>query len=127
MKTRLVGLFALAFLLATARAGAQNPPPAPPAAAPSPSSSAPLLTALLQGIALTPTQRLKVDSILTHFRNQAPTLTPGSEPDSAMLQRFRVLSAQALDGVRTVLTPAQQQVWDRNLEQARAASMRVGP
>jgi len=126
MKTRLLGLFALAFLLSPARAGAQNPPAAPaPAAAPS--GSGPLLTALLKGIALTTAQRLKVDSILTHFRNQAPTLTPGTEPDSAMLQRFRVLSTQALDGVRTVLTPAQQQVWDRNLEQARAASMRVGP
>lgn len=118
MKTLLAGLVALGFLLAPARASAQNPPP---------NSSGPLLTALLQGIALTPAQRLKVDSILTHFRNQAPTLAPGIEPDSAMLHRFRVLSAQALDGVRTVLTPAQQQVWDRNLEAARAASMRVGP
>jgi len=120
MKTRLSGLTALALLIVPCGARAQNPPP--PA-----SSSAPLLTALLQGIALTPAQRLKVDSILTHFRNQAPTLTPGTEPDSAMLQRFRTLSAQALDGIRTVLTPDQQQVWDHNLAQARAASMRVGP
>lgn len=89
--------------------------------------SSPVLTALLEGITLSPPQRLKVDSILTHFRNQAPPLMVGTEPDSAMLRRFRALSQQALDGVRTVLTPAQQQVWDRNVEHVRAASMRVGP
>jgi Spy/CpxP family protein refolding chaperone len=124
MKTHLAGLFALAFLIGAARADAQNPPPAAPAASP---SYGPLLTALLKGIALAPAQRLKVDSILTNFRNQAPTLTPGMEPDSVMLQRFRVLTAQALDGARTVLTPDQRLVWDRNLQEARAASMRVGP
>jgi hypothetical protein len=68
-----------------------------------------------------------VDSILTSFRNQAPQLSPGTEPDSAMLRRFRELSHHALDGMRTVLTREQQEVWDRNLDQASAASMRVGP
>ena len=119
---------ALAILLvAPAAARGQQPTPAPapaPVAAPAPS---PVLTALLEGITLTPQQRLKVDSILTHFRNQAPPLTVGTEPDSAMLAKFRALSQQALDGVRTVLTRAQQDVWDRNVERVRAASMRVGP
>jgi hypothetical protein len=92
-----------------------------------PTSSAPVLAALLQGIALTPTQLMRVDSILTHFRNQAPQLQPGVEPDATTLQKFRDLSRQALDGVRTVLTKDQQHVWDRNIEAVRASTMRVGP
>lgn len=126
MKTLGSAPLALAIVLvaAPAPAQAQEPGAKPAAAAPAPS---PLLTALLQGITLTPVQRLKVDSILTSFRNQAPPLPPGTEPDSAMLLRFRELSRQSLDGIRTVLTREQQQVWDHNLDQARAASMRVGP
>jgi len=122
---------ALALVLgAPASALAQNPP-APPVAVTAteavPTSSAPVLAALLQGIALTQAQRLSVDSILTHFRNQAPPLPPGTEPDSAMLHKFRDLSRQALDGVRGVLTKDQRQVWDRNIEAVRASTMRVGP
>lgn len=119
-------------LMAPASARAQNPPaPAQPvpvtATEAVPSSSAPVLAALLQGIALTTTQRMRVDSILTHFRNQAPQLQPETEPDSTTLQKFRDLSRQALDGVRSVLTKDQQHVWDRNLEAVRASTMRVGP
>ena len=119
-------------LVAPTSARAQNPP-APPQPVPVtatetvPSSSAPVLAALLQGIALTQAQRLSVDSILTHFRNQAPPLSPSTEPDSAMLQKFRDLSRQALDGVRAVLTKDQRLVWDRNIEAVRASTMRVGP
>lgn len=118
-------------IVAPAPALAQNPPaPAPVPVTTTeavPTSSAPVLTALLQGIALTTTQRMKIDSILTHFRNQAPALQPGVEPDSTMLQRFRDLSRQALDGVRATLTKDQQHVWDRNIEAVRASTMRVGP
>jgi hypothetical protein len=122
---RLAGPLALALVLvAPAPARAQNPVTATEAV---PTSSAPVLAALLQGIALTQAQRLSVDSILTHFRNQAPPLSPGTEPDSAMLQKFRDLSRQALDGVRAVLTKDQRQVWDRNVEAVRASTMRVGP
>jgi len=123
--TRFAGPLALALVLvAPASARAQNPVTATEAV---PTSSAPVLAALLQGIALTQAQRLSVDSILTHFRNQAPPLSPGTEPDSAMLQKFRDLSRQALDGVRGVLTKDQRQVWDRNIEAVRASTMRVGP
>jgi hypothetical protein len=130
MKTLYLPVLTLAIVLVPAApARGQQPAPAPAAApsnAPAPAPS-PLLTALLAGITLTPNQQLRVDSILTHFRTQAPQLTLGTEPDSATLRRFRVLSQQSLDGVRTVLTREQQQVWDRNVEQVRAASMRVGP
>ena len=120
--TRFAGPIALALLLAPASARAQVT-----ATEAVPTSSAPVLAALLQGIALTAAQRMRIDSILTHFRNQAPQLQPGTEPDSTMLQKFRDLSRQALDGVRTVLTKDQQHVWDRNVEAVRASTMRVGP
>jgi hypothetical protein len=120
-------ILAIALLAAGPARGQQPAAPAPAAAVSNAPAPSPLLTALLEGITLTPEQRLKVDSILTHFRTQAPPLTLGTEPDSATLRRFRVLSQQALDGVRTVLTREQQQVWDRNVEHVRAASMRVGP
>src|SRR6185503_2528014 len=130
---RLAGPIALALVLvAPMPARAQNPP-APPQPVPVtatetvPSSSAPVLAALLQGIALTQAQRLSVDSILTHFRNQAPPVPPSTEPDSAMLQKGGGLSRQALDGGRAVLTKDQRQVWDRNIEAVRASTMRVGP
>jgi hypothetical protein len=120
-------ILAIALLAAAPARGQQPAAPAPAAAVSNAPAPSPLLTALLEGITLTPAQQFKVDSILTHFRTQAPPLTLGTEPDSATLRRFRVLSQQSLDGVRTVLTREQQQVWDRNVEHVRAASMRVGP
>jgi hypothetical protein len=91
------------------------------------SGSSPLLTALLQGIALTPEQRVTVDSIRARFRSQAPVIPQGTEPDSATVRQLRDLSRQTLDGIRALLTPQQQQVWDRNLTQAFTSNMRVGP
>ena len=131
--TRFAGPLALGaalVLLAPAPVRAQNPAAPSPVGVTAteavPSSSAPVLAALLQGIALTATQRMKVDSILTHFRNQAPQLQPGVEPDSATLQKFRDLSRHALDGVRSVLTRDQHHVCDRNIEAVRESTMRVG-
>ena len=91
------------------------------------SGSSPLLTALLQGIALTPDQRVKVDSIRARYGSQAPVVALGTEPDSAAVRQIRDLSRQTLDGIRMLLTPQQQQVWDRNLTQALTSNMRVGP
>lgn len=86
-----------------------------------------LLASLLQNVALTPAQRLQVDSIRARYGSQAPIVPLGTEPDSATIRRIRELSRQTLDGIRTVLTPQQQQVWDRNLTQALMSSMPVGP
>ena len=138
MKTLYLPRLTLAIaLVAAAPARGQQPTPAPtPAPAPAPAAAvpkaaapapSPVLTALLEGITLTPEQQHKVDSILTHFRAQTPPITPETVADSATLARFRAPSQQALDGVRTVLTREQQQVWDRNVESVRAATMRVGP
>jgi hypothetical protein len=86
-----------------------------------------LLASLLQNVALTPAQRLQVDSIRARYGSQAPIVPLGTEPDSATIRRIRELSRQTLDGIRTVLTLQQQQVWDRNLTQALMSSMPVGP
>jgi hypothetical protein len=138
MKTLYLPGLALAIaLVVAAPARGQQPTPAPapaaaaaaskaPAPAPAPAPS-PVLTALLEGITLTPEQQHKVDSILTHFRTQTPPITPETVADSATLAKFRAPSQQALDGVRTVLSREQQQVWDRNIERLQAATMRVGP
>lgn len=91
------------------------------------SGSSPLLNSLLQGIALTPEQRVRVDSIRASYGRQAPVVAPGTQPDSATVRQIRDLSRQTLDGIRTLLSPQQQQVWDRNLTQALTSSMRVGP
>jgi hypothetical protein len=123
MKTWFVAPMTIMLALASTPARAQQPPPAPPPA-PAPS---PVLTVLLEGITLTPEQQHKVDSILTHFRTQVPPLKPDTEPDSATRRRILALSQVALDGIRNVLTRAQQQVWDLNAERAKAASLRVGP
>ena len=136
MKSLYLPVIAVAIaLVAAAPASGQQPTPAPapapaaaaakpPAPAPAPS---PVLAVLLEGITLTAQQQHRVDSILTHFRTQAPPLTPDAEPDSATRVRILALSQVALDGVRNVLTRAQQQVWDSNAEHARAATLRVGP
>ena len=91
------------------------------------SGSSPLLTALLQGIALTPDQQVRVDSIRVRYRSQAPVVPLGTEPDSATVRQLRDLSRQTLDDIRSLLSPQQQQVWDRNLTQAFTSNMRVGP
>ena len=131
------GLAAVTLVTVTARAAAQQPtpPPAPaPAAAPAPAPAAasaptpsPVLTAMLEGVTLSPQQQLRVDSILAQFRKEAPPLSPDKDPDEATLATYRKLTQRSLDGVRTVLTREQQQVWDRNVEKVRAASVRVGP
>lgn len=91
------------------------------------SGPSPLLNALLQGIALTPDQRGRVDAIRARYGSQAPAVPVGTTPDSATVRRIRDLSRQALDEIRALLTPQQQLVWDRNLTQALTSSMRVGP
>jgi hypothetical protein len=90
------------------------------------SGTSPLLNSLLQGIALTPDQRVRVDSIRARYGRQAPVVPLGTQPDSAVVRQIRDLSRQTLDGIRLLLTPQQQQVWDRNLTQALTSSMRVG-
>ncbi len=79
---------------------------------------------LLNGITLTATQQAKFDSIQTAFRAQMPAFTPGQMPDQSAMEQRRAVLARQDSTLRTVLTPEQQQVWDRNAEQVRSMMRR---
>jgi Spy/CpxP family protein refolding chaperone len=75
---------------------------------------------LMQGITLTDVQKASVDSIVQSYRAQMPAFTPGQPPDStARAKRMEIMQKQTAD-VRAVLTPDQQKVFDKNVEDMRA-------
>lgn len=69
----------------------------------------------LQGITLTPAQQAKVDSITAKTRAQMPAMTPGTPPSDADRQKMMSLSTASLKEIRTVLTPDQQAIYDKNV------------
>lgn len=79
---------------------------------------------LLTGITLTSAQQAAFDSIQTAFRAKMPAFTPGQAPDPAAMQQRRAVMASQDSSLRILLTPEQQAVWDRNLEQARSMQRR---
>jgi|SRR5512138_1025099 Spy/CpxP family protein refolding chaperone len=82
---------------------------------------------MMQGITLTDAQKTKVDSIAQSFRAQMPAFTPGQPPDSAArAKRMEVMQKQQA-AIRTVLTPDQQKVFDKNVEDMRANMGRPRP
>jgi Spy/CpxP family protein refolding chaperone len=117
MKVRLA-LFGLALVaLSATAASAQNPPPGGPGG-----MGNRRMQMMLNGITLTPVQQAQVDSISAAsaaLRAQLPAFTPGAPPDSAAMAQRRALSARQDSTIRTLLTPEQQAIWDRNAEQAR--------
>ena len=74
---------------------------------------------LFKDITLSPEQRAKVDSIQGRYREQLPSFTPGSPPDSATREKIRGLFQRERDDLRAVLTADQQKVFDRNVEEMR--------
>jgi Spy/CpxP family protein refolding chaperone len=76
---------------------------------------------LMQGITLTEKQQASVDSIQKVYRAQMPAMTPGTPPDSATRAKGREVMQKEYAAVRTVLTPDQQKVFDKNMEDMRAA------
>ena len=73
----------------------------------------------MQGITLSDAQKAKVDSISQSFRAQMPAFTPGQPPDSAArAKRMEVMGKQNA-AIRDVLTPDQQKVFDKNIEEMR--------
>jgi Spy/CpxP family protein refolding chaperone len=123
MKVRqaLLGL-ALVALSATA-ASAQNPPPPSGPGGPGGMGNR-RMQMMLTGITLTAPQQARVDSIVAAFRAQMPAFTPGAPPDEAAMTLRRTLSARQDSTIRTLLTPEQQAIWDRNAEQARSMQRR---
>ena len=111
MKHHLVLLAAAALALLAASARAQSPSGGGPGRR---------MEMLFQGITLTSEQRAKVDSIQKHYREQMPSLTPGTPPDSATREKIRGLLRHQADDIRAVLTPEQQSVFDKNVAAMRA-------
>jgi Spy/CpxP family protein refolding chaperone len=111
MRSRLalVGM-ALALVMAPTHAPAQTPPSQGPGRR---------MTILFKDITLTPEQQSKLDSIQSHYREQMPSFTPNSPPDSATRERVRALFRHELEDFRAVLTPDQQRTFDRNVEAMR--------
>jgi len=114
---RRIAVAVAALALGAGAAVAQNPPQGPgqggPGGGPA-AFAARRMQALLQGITVTPAQQARMDSIVAAFSAQMPAFTPGQMPDSASRARRRELTARQDSTVRAVLTPEQQQVWDRN-------------
>jgi len=122
MKARLALLAATLVAVSASSALAQNPPPGGPGGPGGFGQRR--MQMLLNGITLTAPQQARFDSIQAAFRAQMPAFTPGQAPDSAAMQQRRQLMARQDSSLRTVLTPEQQQVWDRNVEQARSMQRR---
>lgn len=111
---------AAALTLSAGAAVAQNPAPAGgPGQGPGGGMAAMAqrrLGFLLQGITLTPAQQARVDSLVTATVAQMPAMTPGTPPDSATRFRRRELTMRQDSTIRALLTPEQQTVWDRNVQ-----------
>lgn len=96
--------------LVVAPAQAQNPPMRGPGRR---------MQMLLQGIALSAGQQQQVDSIQRRYRDEMPSFTPGSPPDSATRERIRGLFRHEVDDIRAVLTADQQKTFDKNVAEMR--------
>ena len=73
------------------------------------------MEALMAGITLTDAQKTQVDSIGQAFRAQMPPMTQGTLPDSATRAKMMEVRQKQYAAIRTVLTPDQQKVFDKNL------------
>jgi Spy/CpxP family protein refolding chaperone len=82
---------------------------------------------LMQGITLTDKQKASVDSIGTVYRAQMPPMQQGTQPDSATRAKSMEVRQKQYAAIRTVLTPDQQKVFDKNLEDMRAQMGRPRP
>ena len=82
---------------------------------------------LMQGITLTEKQQASVDSIGKVYRAQMPPMQQGTPPDSATRAKSMEVRQKQYAAVRSVLTPDQQKVFDKNLEDMRAQMAKPRP
>jgi len=82
---------------------------------------------LMKDITLTDAQKVSVDSIGQVFRAQMPPMQQGTPPDSATRAKRMEIAQKQYAAVRTVLTPDQQKVFDKNLADLRAAMAQPRP
>jgi Spy/CpxP family protein refolding chaperone len=75
---------------------------------------------LFKGIDLTDTEKAAIDSIQTAYRAKMPARTPGQAPDPAARAAMRETMQKETADLRSVLTPDQQKVFDKNVEEMRS-------
>lgn len=79
-----------------------------------------MMEMLFKGIDLTDVEKAQVDSIQAAYRARMPARTPGQAPDpSARAARREAMQKETAD-LRSVLTPEQQKVFDKNVEAMRS-------
>jgi Spy/CpxP family protein refolding chaperone len=136
MKSRIAALATVLTLTAASAALGQSPGTTPTPAQPNvPASETPApqrqagpganrfaqrLAMMLQGITLTDTQRVQIDSIVARSNAAMPAFQPGQRPDSAAMATRREATAARDRQIRAVLTADQQRVFDANIEEIRA-------
>ena len=86
-----------------------------------------MMTMLFKGIDLTDAQKAQIEKIQSDYRAKMPARTPGQAPDpSERAQRREAMQKEQAD-IRNVLTPDQQKIFDKNLEDMRSNMRRGGP
>jgi Spy/CpxP family protein refolding chaperone len=75
---------------------------------------------LFKGIDLTDTEKAAIDSIQTAYRAKMPARTPGQAPDPSARAAMRETMQKETADLRSVLTPDQQKVFDKNVEEMRS-------
>jgi len=101
--------------LAAPAARAQNPAAPPAGERPGRAAMERRRALLFKDITLTADQQAKIDSIHARYRAERPAFTPGTPPDSATRSKMMERMRAQMDEIRSVLTPDQQKVWDRNV------------
>lgn len=79
---------------------------------------------LFKGIDLTDAQKAQIQKIEEDYRAKMPARTPGEAPDSSARAQMRETMQKEQQDIRNVLTPDQQKIYDKNLEDMR--NMRRG-
>jgi len=130
MKKRFLIVPVIALALSASAATAQQTPPAggpPPGMGGGGGGGNRRMTALMQGITLTPVQQASIDSINTSFRGRMPAFTPGTPPDSATRAQRMQLTTERDAAMRAVLTAEQQRVWDTNMQTVQSQMQQPRP
>ncbi len=78
-----------------------------------------MMAMLFKGIELTDVEKAQVDSIQAAYRAKMPARTPGQAPDPSARAAMRETMQKETADLRSVLTPDQQKVFDKNVEDMR--------
>lgn len=78
-----------------------------------------MMAMLFKGIELTDAEKAQVDSIQAAYRAKMPARTPGQAPDPSARAAMRETMQKETADLRSVLTPDQQKVFDKNVEDMR--------